>query len=129
MTLPVRFTPSQLAAFGGDTVQAYLLASGWDLKSSNERTQSWVAVHDRRRLTVVVPLIPEADDYVQLLDEALRVIAFASRKSVMEVVADLEYGGADVISVRLTPDSPSGQAPLPVAQAAITALRDFVVGA
>jgi hypothetical protein len=129
MTLPVAFTPSQLEAFGGDAVRAYLLHSGWDLRSSDERTQSWIAVREGRRLTVVLPLIPEADDYIQLLGEAVRVIAFASRKSVVEVVADLEYGGADVISVRLTPDAPSGQAPLPVAHAAITALRDFVVGA
>jgi hypothetical protein len=39
----------------------------------------------------------------------------------------MAFGGADTVAVRLTPDAPPGQAPLSLAQSAVTALRDFVV--
>jgi hypothetical protein len=44
------------------------------------------------------------------------------------VAADISFGGADSVAVRLTPDAPSGEAPLTLAKQAITALHDFVVG-
>ena len=76
-----------------------------------------------------MPSNADTPDLAELAYAALRVIGFAEERSVTEVLADLEYGGADLVSVRLAPDVPSGQAPLPLADAAISALRLLVIGA
>ncbi len=109
--------------------QSYLARSGWELTRHQDRVNVWSQTIDRRMLQVVLPLDTEAPDFGELLYQAIRVIAFAARKSVFEVIADVEYGGADVVSVRLVANAPSGQAPLTVAQAAVTALKSFVIGA
>jgi hypothetical protein len=59
--------------------------------------------------------------------EALRAIAYVERRLVRELLDDIAVGGADTVAVRLTPDLPSGEAPLGMAQTAITSLRNLVI--
>jgi hypothetical protein len=106
---------------------SYLARSGWTPVQRSDLSAVWTRRHQAQVLRLVLPS-PGVADFHELMYEALRVIAFAADKSLVEVLADVEFGGADVVSVRLASSAPSGQAPLTMAQAAVTALRAFVIG-
>jgi hypothetical protein len=112
-------------------VRAYLERTGWERTNEDARTSLWrFAGADDERLAVVLPASESFVDASERLKDALRTIAFAEQRSIPEIVTDMAFlGGADTLSVRLTPEgAPSGSAPLVLLQAAIVALRDFVVG-
>jgi hypothetical protein len=46
----------------------------------------------------------------------------------LAIAADINYGAADTVAVRLMPDTPSGEAPLSLAYSAMSALRSYVIG-
>lgn len=110
-------------------VRDHLVRTGWRAGVGDDRTIPWR--HPMTgRLVVVLPAREDFSDTPERLREAVRTIAYAERRTICELLADIAIpGGADTLSVRLTPEgAPSGSAPLGVAQAAVTALRDFVVG-
>lgn len=107
---------------------AYLLASGWTMVDQDSRTSMWrsdLAGDDRR---LVLPVDQNVSDYGERVYDALRLLAYVERRSLDEVASDISYGPADTIAVRLTPDAPSGQAPLSLAYEAVSALRNYVIG-
>ena len=128
MTLPIRPEPTDVARARDADLSSYLERAGWTRGRRDDRVERWTVRHENETLRVVLPVLRDAADYEQVFYEALRVVAYAANKSVLEVLADVEYGGADVVSVRLTPDAPTGQAPLTTAQIAVTALKAFVIG-
>jgi hypothetical protein len=79
-------------------------------------------------LFVVLPLREDVLDYGDRIYEALRVVAYAERRSIEEISSDITYGAADTVSARLMPDAPPGEAPLSLAYSAISALRSYVIG-
>lgn len=107
----------------------YLRGAGWVLDDDDGRTTLW-----RSRLSdtetnarVVLPVSQEVRDYAGRINEALRVLAYVEQRLPQEVAADMSFGGADNVSVRLTPNAPAGEAPLLVAHSAISALRNYVI--
>lgn len=112
-----------------DRVRDHLVRTGWRQGNGDERTVPWR--HPMTGLLVVVlPAREDFEDTPERLREAIRTIAYAERRSIRELLADIAVlGGADTLSIRLTPEgTPSGSAPLALAQAAVSALHDFVVG-
>ncbi|WP_344972307.1 hypothetical protein [Streptosporangium fragile] len=61
------------------------------------------------------------------MGEALRTLAYVEQRLPQEIAADMSFGGADNVSVRLTPNAPAGEAPLFMAYSAISALRNYVI--
>lgn len=113
-----------------ETLAAYLARSGWTLLDADEHTAMYQRLIDEQDLRAVVPTRTDIIDYADEVQEALRTVAFSERRSVEEVANDVTMpGGADTIAVRLRPALPSGQAPLGLALEAISALRNYVVGA
>jgi hypothetical protein len=118
MTIP------DLAAFVG-----YLRAAGWTLEDEDGRTTLW----SRERaeadigIKVVLPASQEVRDYADRAYEALRAVAAAERRLPKEVMEDILSGGADNVAVRLTPETPPGEAPLQLFYSAVSGLRNYVV--
>jgi hypothetical protein len=52
---------------------------------------------------VVLPIREDFTDYGELEYEALRAVAHAERRSLDEIAADISYGAADSVAVRLFP--------------------------
>jgi hypothetical protein len=106
----------------------YLRTSGWTLLDEDARTSMWrpAAGHDDKCL--VLPANQNVTDYRDRVYEALRLVAYVERRSLNEVASDIVYGPADNVAIRLTPDTPSGQAPLSLAHESVTALRSYVTG-
>lgn len=108
-------------------LKPYLQDLGWHRLDGQVGSELWVGRKGELVLRVVIPTEEAADDIPVLLD-ALKVIAFATDKSMFEVTADLSHGGADVVSVRIPTREDVGSAPLTVAHAAVAGLRKLVIG-
>lgn len=110
-------------------LSGYLRGSGWNFVDEDDRTSMWrpgsVAADD---LFVVLPTREDFKDYGERVYEALRAVAYVERRTIDEIAADINYGAADTVAVRLMPDTPSGEAPLSVAYSAMSALRSYVIG-
>ncbi|MFF0306981.1 hypothetical protein ACFYSC_06115 [Streptosporangium sp. NPDC004379] len=78
-------------------------------------------------MQVILPVSQEVRDYADRIHEALRTLAYVERRLPQEISADMSFGGADNVSVRLSPNAPPGEAPLSVAHSAISALRNYVL--
>jgi hypothetical protein len=107
------------------SLAAYLDQAGWQRVDEDRRTSLWR--FGRHDVVVVLPVVQEVADYGDRIEEALRVLSFVERRLPSEIVADMAFGGADTLAVRLTPDAPPGEAPLELACAAVEALRGLVV--
>jgi hypothetical protein len=128
MTDP-RIPPQDVDRASAVEIAPYLRSTGWLQIQTRERFDVWARPRRDDTLRVVLPKDATAEDFAQRNVEALMVLAFAEDRTLPEVLADVEAGGADVISVRLDTSAPSGQAPLAVAEEAVSALKAFVVGA
>lgn len=106
----------------------YLLASGWTMEDQDYRTSMWRPVQDKDNLRLVLPVRQNVSDYDDRVYEALRLLSYVERRSLEEVGGDIVYGPADTLAIRLSPDTPSGQAPLSLAYEAVAALRSYVIG-
>jgi hypothetical protein len=108
---------------------AYLEQAGWVLEDDDGRTSLWrqKAPGSGRKLQIVLPVTQEMTDWPQLATAAINTLAFSQRRLPEEIAEDISYGGADNVAVRLTPDAPSGQAPLSLARSAVSALHSYVV--
>jgi hypothetical protein len=107
---------------------AYLLVAGWTMMDQDHRTSMWrsdLAGDDQR---LVLPVDQEVTDYGERIYDALRLLAYVERRSLDEIASDISFGPADTVAIRLTPDTPSGQAPLSLAYEAVSALRSYVIG-
>jgi hypothetical protein len=108
---------------------SYLVASGWNMEDQDSRTSVWRPGGDHENdLRLVLPVRQAVTDYEDLVYDALRLLAYLERRSLEEVGSDIVYGAADTVAIRLTPDAPSGQAPLSLAHEAVSALRSYVIG-
>jgi hypothetical protein len=111
------------------TLTEYLNSSGWTLIDEDSRTSMW---RPARKLPedifVVLPVHEDFTDYGELVYEALRAVAYVERRSLDEIAADISYGAADSVAVRLFPEAPPGEAPLSLAYSAMSALRSYVIG-
>jgi hypothetical protein len=84
-----------------NTIRTYLRESGWRHLDDDDRASTWQKTRDDDELQLVLPLVEGAyTDYLQVVREALNVVAYSERRSVGEVAADMQYGGADIVSVR-----------------------------
>ncbi|MGH3279617.1 MAG: hypothetical protein ACRDNW_10830 [Trebonia sp.] len=110
--------------------EGYLRVAGWSLQDRDARTSLWrIEVPESPDpLVVVLPVRRDMRDYADVVDAAIRTVAFGERRLPAEIRSDITFGGADTVAVRMTPDAPSGEAPLTLARQAVTALHDFVVG-
>jgi hypothetical protein len=106
----------------------YLRTSGWELVDEDDRTSMWRPADSNNDKCLVLPVNQNVTDYRDRVYEALRLVAYVERRSLNEVASDIAYGPADNVAIRLTPETPSGQAPLSLAQEAVTALRTYVMG-
>jgi len=128
MPIP-ELTDADLGQISLQDLEAFLLRAGWVRFGDRARVSQWRTLRNETDLQVVLPRTLELGDALVLLREALPAIAFAQSRTVAEVYSDIVARGADVISVRLTPDAPSGQAPLGLANATVSGLAEFVMGA
>lgn len=116
-------------------MENYLRVAGWSLEDRDARTSLWRArqqeglvTDNLEPLVVVLPIRQNVSDYAYVVDAAIKTVAYAERRSPDEIRSDISFGGADTVAVRLTPDAPSGEAPLAMVRSAVTALHEFVVG-
>ena len=109
-------------------LRRYLEGAGWQHVDDARGSSVWRMRRNKADLQVALPMDASVMDYGEVILSALKVVGYVESRSIDEVAADVKYGGADVVSVRLTPDSPSGEAPLPVAEVAVRALKDLVIG-
>lgn len=107
----------------------YLQGAGWAIDDNDGRTTLWRPEHTSAEtdMRVVLPISQEVRDYVERISEALMTLAYVEQRLPQEIAGDIRFGGADNVSIRLTPDVPAGEAPLLLAHSAISALRNFVV--
>lgn len=107
----------------------YLQGAGWALDDNDGRTMLWRphSSDAETNMQLVLPVSQEVRDYAERINEALRTLAYVGRRLPQEIAADMSFGGADNVSVRLTPNAPAGEAPLLLAHSAISALRNYVV--
>jgi hypothetical protein len=112
---------------GLPALAAYLQGAGWTLEDEDARTSQWRPQFMAEDLRIVLPSRQEVRDYAIRVHEALRTLAYAERRLPQEITEDISFGGADNVSVRLTPDAPPGQAPLSLAHSVVSALRSFVI--
>ncbi|MGH3402942.1 MAG: hypothetical protein ACRDRJ_10645 [Streptosporangiaceae bacterium] len=113
-----------------EAVADYLRVAGWSMVDRDDRTSLWRAAsaEDAAPLEIVLPVKQTVEDYADRVDAAVRALAFSEHRLPEEASSDISFGGADTVAVRLTPDAPSGEAPLSLAQSAVSALYTFVVG-
>jgi hypothetical protein len=116
-----------------ERIRDHLERSGWQLVDEDLRTTMWRSVRraagEQSDVIVILPTSAAFAD-ARYFGDAVRAIAYVEDRSVTEVTTDLGVeGGADTVSLRLTPDAPSGSAPLESVQAAVNSLHDLVVGA
>ena len=108
----------------------YLTNSGWVAEDSDGRTSMWQPpAGTRDQIRVVLPTSQRVRDYAERVADALKAISFVERRLPEEIADDINFGGADNVAVRLTPDAPPGEAPLLLACSAIAAIKNFVVAA
>lgn len=107
----------------------YLQGAGWVLDDDDGRTTLWRPRSSdmETSMRVVLPVSQEVRDYAERINEALRTLAYMEQRLPREIAVDMSFGGADNVSVRLTPNTPAGEAPLLLAHSAISALRNYVV--
>lgn len=107
----------------------YLTSSGWILEDADGQTSMWRPRLSGRydKIRVVLPVTQRVRDYMERIDDALKALSFVEQRLPEEIADDINFGGADNIAVRLTPDAPTGEAPLLLAYSAISALKNFVV--
>ncbi|MFG2091449.1 MULTISPECIES: hypothetical protein [unclassified Spirillospora] len=95
----------------------YLLASGWTSEDDDGRTSLWrlrrTEAHESIR--IVLPVTRDVIDYVERVSDALDTLSFVEQRLPREIADDMLFGGADNVAVRLTPDAPTGEAPLTLA--------------
>lgn len=108
------------------SVTAYLGQAGWRCVDEDGRTSLWRFDLDDDTV-VVLPAFEEVTDYGDRIEEALRALSHVEQRLASEIIADMTFGGADNLAVRLTPEAPPGEAPLELACAAVEALRSLVV--
>jgi hypothetical protein len=107
----------------------YLRVSGWIMEDQDTRTSLWRPVlKSREDISLVLPVQENVTDYDEVVYAALRVLSYLEHRSLNEVAGDVVFGAADTVAVRLTPEAPSGQAPLSLAYEAVSALRSYVIG-
>ncbi|MBO0804113.1 MAG: hypothetical protein J2P25_13695 [Nocardiopsaceae bacterium] len=115
-------------------MESYLRVAGWSLEDRDARTSLWRlpspdnSPGDSEPLVAVLPIHQDVGDYADVVAAAIKTIAYAERRLPEEIRSDVSFGGADTVAVRLTPDAPSGEAPLTTVRSAVTALHEFVVG-
>jgi hypothetical protein len=110
------------------TVADYLRLAGWSLEDEDGRTTLWrPARSSGGRLEIVLPAQQETGDYAERISSALQTLAYSEQRLPEEITADMTLGGADAVAVRLTPNTPAGQAPLPLVHSAVAALHNYVV--
>jgi hypothetical protein len=103
----------------------YLGTAGWQRVDEDRRTSLWRL--EESDVVVVLPAAQAVTDYEDVVGEALRALSYVERRLPSEIVADMTFGGADTLAIRLTPESPPGEAPLDLAFAAVEGLRNLVV--
>jgi hypothetical protein len=111
------------------TVADYLRSAGWSLEDQDARTSLWRATvaQGNGELEIVLPTTQDVSDYADRISAALRTLAYAERRLPDEITSDMSFGGADTVAVRMSPDAPPGEAPLPLARSAVEALHTFVL--
>ncbi|MCL2586328.1 MAG: hypothetical protein FWE35_28175 [Streptosporangiales bacterium] len=116
-------------------MESYLRVTGWSLGDRDARTSLWRVRRqedggpdDPEPTVVVLPARQDVHDYAYVMNAAIKAVAYAERRSPEEIRSDISFGGADAVAVWLTPDAPSGEAPLAMVRSAVTALHEFVVG-
>lgn len=106
-------------------IARYLDGARWTRVS--ERPDVWRPAEDSD-LRIVLWLRdeqPGADAQEAL--EALRVISYHEQRPLSDVTNDVLLYGADTLAFRFTPDTPQGQAPLPLAAEALNHIRSLIV--
>jgi hypothetical protein len=117
-----------MTAPGLADLTSYLRSAGWTLEDDDERTMLWrPQASAGNDVQVVLPAKEQVRDFSDRVQEALRAIAYVERRLPREVLEDIAIGGADTVAVRLTPNLPSGEAPLGLAHTAINSLWTLVV--
>lgn len=111
-----------------DDFVGYLQGAGWILEDDDGRTTLWQPQHIgvEADVRIVLPVRQDVRDYGERIREALSTLAHVEQRLPQEIATDMRFGGADNVSVRLTPNAPSGEAPLLLAHDAISALRSYV---
>jgi hypothetical protein len=94
--------PEVLHGLSPIDVRAYLLSQGWH---EGDRISNKATVHTKpdgqgNEREILLPTRHDVGDYVQRMAEAVRYIAQVEDRSELEVLADLQLSGYDVVRIR-----------------------------
>jgi hypothetical protein len=82
-------------------VAAYLRSEGWrEVEYQPDRLSVWATPVNGERLELLLLLRRSLGDYVLRMAEVVGTLAAKEERSRLEVLADLQAAGADVIRVR-----------------------------
>ena len=114
-----------------DDLDQHLNRSGWTIVTRDDRSTEWAkdVGDDPNSIRVVLPSSERVADYAEMASQAVRAIAYQERRPIRDVLEDVSLGGADIVALRFTPNAPSGDAPLRLAHAVVTAAKNLIVGA
>jgi len=94
--------PVTLRSIGPIELLSYLRARGWQEAARTNLAALWqVASTNGSQLEVVVPLDQSLADYHRRIFEALEALELHERRSQLQILADLEATGCDVVRARL----------------------------
>ncbi|QCY34405.1 hypothetical protein [Kocuria rosea] len=120
-------------------IRDYLTATGWVSLDFDKNSELWkpttayldkLEVESRRTpYQILLPANHLFLDFEELYEDAVNLLSYLEKRQRKEVIDDLSCGGSDSISIRLQPDTPSGEAPLGLARNSADGLHDLLVGA
>lgn len=82
-------------------VAAYLRSEGWaEIEHQPDRVSVWAAGVNGETLEVLLPLRRTLGDYVLRMAETVGAIAAKEKRSQLEVLADLQSAGSEIVRIR-----------------------------
>lgn len=104
----------------------YLKATGWSASDEDDVVRVWR--HSDPTAKYIAAPKEDSVDFPWQFSDAVNLLSRFERRATADVESDIATGGADTVAVRFQPDNLPGEAPLEMADIAVHALRDLVLG-
>lgn len=120
---------SAIAALSPADMAAYLVSAGWNqAEFEADHSSTWTNTYEGEHVELMLPLNRRFKDFNLRAQEAVSLLAAVERRPLLEVLADLQTAGSDVIRVRFRHASAAdGSIPLDQGEALIENAREMML--